>query len=100
VKKEQSSGYYIWWALGGMVLILGIYLIGTDLYSSYQTTLNYLDPSIKPLYLPSYAGITEPIPSGLDRTDIISIFDSRSLGQTAEDLTSPTSPMVMHGYWE
>jgi len=82
------------------LLTLGLYL-GYDMYHSYYTTLNYVDPLVKPLYLPPYAGIHEVIPSGLDRAEIISMFDSNILPPTLhEQLPSTTSPMHMHGFWE
>jgi len=87
--------------IGGMVLLAGLVLLGFDMYSSYQTTLNYIDPVIKPLYLPSYAGIPEVIPSGLGRSEIISIFEPTTLGHTSSELLlSPASPYQMHGFWE
>jgi hypothetical protein len=82
----------------GGILIIGLIYLGFDLYSSYQTTLNYLDPSIKPLYLPSYAGIQEVIPLGMDRAEISSMFDSIPTVAPIDDLLSPATPMHMHGF--
>lgn len=58
-----------------------------------------MDPSIKPLYLPPYAGIQEVIPSGLGRTEIISMFEPTMLGNDVpEQLLSPVSPHFMYGF--
>lgn len=89
--------YYI---IGTVVVLLMIY-VASDMYFSYHTTLNYIDPAIKPLYLIPYAEIPEVIPSGLGRGDVIQIFEPSNLGpNTADMLLSPTSPMHMHGFWE
>jgi len=69
------------------------------MYNSYLTTLNYLDPAIRPLYLPPYAEIREVIPSGLGRAEIISMFEPTMLGNdAAEELLSPVSPHFMYGF--
>jgi len=88
-------------SLGITMAIVGIVWLGVDLYCSYQTTLNYIDPAIKPLYLPTYVGIPEPLPPEMTRDQIINFIDSRLLGSEDLDLlTSPASPSLMHGYWE
>lgn len=96
--KPSSRAIYF---IGGAILVLVIYWVGFDLYSSYQTNLNYIDPAIQPLYLPAYAGIPEVIPSGLGRGEIISIFEPTTLGPiSSELLLSPVSPYQMYGFWE
>jgi hypothetical protein len=96
--QPSYLGYYV---LGVLVVCLITYL-GFDMYNSYLTTLNYVDPAVRPLYLPAYAEIREVIPIGLNRTEIISMFGEQNLGSinSPENLLLPTSPMLMHGYWE
>jgi len=81
-------------------MILGSALLSFYMYDAYLTTLNYTDPAIKPLYLPAYAEIREVIPLGIGRTEIISMFEPKTLGTATPDLLTPTSPMHMHGFWE
>jgi len=81
-------------------MILGSALLSLYMYDAYLVTLNYTDPAIKPLYLPAYAEIREVIPLGIGRTEIISMFEPKTLGTATPDLLTPTSPMHMHGFWE
>jgi len=91
-------------SLGKAVIIcgvaIGLALLSFYMYDTYLTTLNYTDPMVKPLYLPAYAEIREVIPLGIGRTEIISMFEPRNLGNATPDLITPTSPMHMHGFWE
>jgi len=88
-------------AIGLALLSFYMYEVYTNtLTNTYLTTLNYTDPMVKPLYLPAYAEIREVIPLGIGRTEIISMFEPRNLGNATPDLITPTSPMHMHGFWE
>jgi len=98
-KEWLSTAAYI---VIGTILVVGLYWFASDMYVSYQATLNYIDPAIRPLHLPIYAEIGEVIPTGLGRGDIINMYsESRISGTTlSESLLSPASPHQMYGFWE
>ena len=97
IVKDSRNWVYI---VGGIVVLSLVLYLGVDMYHSYHTTLNYIDPKIKPLFLPPYAGIQEVIPLEIGRTEIISMFEPKTLESLTDELISPASPMLMHGYWE
>jgi hypothetical protein len=85
--------------LGTLVIAYCIYQFGVYMNDTYITTLNYVDPAIRPLYLPAYSGIQEVIPLGLDRSEITEHFDQVLLGvPSLENPTTPISPSFSYGF--
>lgn len=98
---DPSSYWYYGSRLAGALVIgAAMYYLGLYMHDAYITTLNYTDPSIRPLFLPAYAEVREVIPLGIGREEIISIFEPRNFGNQPTTPITPASPSFAHGFWE